>query len=233
MSTDLGRRIRSRREELGSSRQEVARRAGIDPGYLGYLEEGPARPSLGALVSIADVLGVSLPSLLGEDDASSDSGPGLGAGDRSPAPGANVHPEEIPVSECLGLLAGRSVGRLAVVIDGHPLIFPVNYRVHGDTVVFRTGPGTKLEGSALRRVAFEVDDVNADEGTGWSVVVQGHGYDISHAVDARSTELRTLPVVPFAPGARRHWIMITPVVISGRRLTKTPEGVRRRHASMG
>jgi transcriptional regulator with XRE-family HTH domain len=41
-SGDLGRRIAQRRAELGLDRAEVAFRAGVDPGYLAYLEEHPA-----------------------------------------------------------------------------------------------------------------------------------------------------------------------------------------------
>lgn len=34
--------------------------------------------------------------------------------------------EVLSEEECLGLLASNEVGRLAVVVDGQPLIFPVN-----------------------------------------------------------------------------------------------------------
>ena len=46
--------------------------------------------------------------------------------------------------ECLDLLADQEVGRIAVVLGRRPLIFPVNYVLDGDTIVFRTDPGTKL-----------------------------------------------------------------------------------------
>jgi hypothetical protein len=85
---------------------------------------------------------------------------------------ADVEFSEIPKDECLQLLSQRSVGRLAVVRMGRPLIFPVNYAFDGEVVVFRTDPGQKLSGSLLRKVAFEVDDVDEAAGTGWSVLLQ-------------------------------------------------------------
>jgi uncharacterized protein len=45
--------------------------------------------------------------------------------------------------QCLSLLAGDEVGRLAVIVGNTPTIFPVNYALDGDTIVFRTDPGTK------------------------------------------------------------------------------------------
>jgi nitroimidazol reductase NimA-like FMN-containing flavoprotein (pyridoxamine 5'-phosphate oxidase superfamily) len=49
------------------------------------------------------------------------------------------------------------VGRVAVMVDGHPEIFPVNSVVDaaGD-IFFRTDPGTKLDGAARADViSFE------------------------------------------------------------------------------
>ena len=46
--------------------------------------------------------------------------------------------------QCLRLLAEDEIGRLAVIAGNTPAIFPVNYALDGDTIVFRTDPGTKL-----------------------------------------------------------------------------------------
>ncbi len=51
--------------------------------------------------------------------------------------------ERLAPDECWDLLAQTNVGRLAVLVDGHPDIFPVNYVLDGDSIVFRTGAGTK------------------------------------------------------------------------------------------
>lgn len=125
---------------------------------------------------------------------------------------------EIPRDECLALVASRSVGRLAVISKGRPLIYPVNYVLDGDVVVFRTDAGSKLAGAPLRKIAFEVDEVDEDEGTGWSVLIQGYAYEITRGVDVRSRARRALPLEPFAPGERAHWIEITADSITGRRI---------------
>jgi nitroimidazol reductase NimA-like FMN-containing flavoprotein (pyridoxamine 5'-phosphate oxidase superfamily) len=46
--------------------------------------------------------------------------------------------------QCLRQLADDEIGRLAVIAGNTPAIFPVNYALDGDTIVFRADPGTKL-----------------------------------------------------------------------------------------
>ena len=82
--------------------------------------------------------------------------------------------EHLGSSQCWELLRQVSVGRLAVWIDDHPDIFPLNYTVDHGTVVFRTGEGTKLGGALGETpVALEADGVDAMSGMAWSVVVKG------------------------------------------------------------
>src|ERR1700722_10984637 len=133
-------------------------------------------------------------------------------------PGADPIYEGLPVDECLELLRSLRFGRIAVVIDGHPVIFPVNYAIDGDVVVFRTDPGSKLSGAVMGRVAFEVDSVDETARAGWSVIVQGTGNEIPDALDRRSEQLRQLEVQPWVPGDRARWIEILPSSITGRRL---------------
>jgi hypothetical protein len=59
--------------------------------------------------------------------------------------------------ECLALLGQCSLGRLAVVIDDQPLIFPVNFALDATAIVFRNDPGTKVYGARNKKVAFECD----------------------------------------------------------------------------
>jgi len=83
--------------------------------------------------------------------------------------------EELDRDACLRLLGTRGVGRVAVVVDGFPIVLPVNYRVlHGDggiDVVMRTRPGNHLDSSA--RAGFEVDGIDPVHRQGWSVLVRG------------------------------------------------------------
>jgi nitroimidazol reductase NimA-like FMN-containing flavoprotein (pyridoxamine 5'-phosphate oxidase superfamily) len=51
-------------------------------------------------------------------------------------------------AECRRLIATETVGRLGVVVDGRPLIYPVNFVAAGDAVLVRTDEGTMLEASS-------------------------------------------------------------------------------------
>jgi uncharacterized protein len=123
----------------------------------------------------------------------------------------------IPETECIDLLARHRLGRLAIVVDGRPLIFPVNYALGDRVVAIRTADGTKLRAARNSHVAFEIDAYDAEERTGWSVLVQGVAYDITDAVDRQSALARRLPVRPLPPGPHDRWLGIHPVEISGRR----------------
>ena len=130
--------------------------------------------------------------------------------------------EIIPRKECLLLLAGQAVGRLGFVVDGQPMVLPVNYAIKVDVVVFRTGEGTKLEAAHGAKVAFEVDDVDPDARSGWSVVVQGVAEAIPAASDRLDQSLWASTVRSWIPAPTDHYVRITPSVISGRRLGAGP-----------
>jgi nitroimidazol reductase NimA-like FMN-containing flavoprotein (pyridoxamine 5'-phosphate oxidase superfamily) len=130
--------------------------------------------------------------------------------------------EPLGRAECLDLLSRAQVGRVAVVVDGHPEIFPVNYALDGDSVLFRTGEGTVLTHAGLTQVAFEVDHIDASTRSGWSVLVQGQADDIGDAIDATSERLRRLALITWAPGRRDRWFVIRPRAITGRRLRVLP-----------
>ena len=129
-------------------------------------------------------------------------------------PGSEL--KTIERDECLRLLGTKRVGRLAVVVDGQPAVFPVNYAIDDSTIVFRTGVGTKLDAAELGLVAFEVDEIDEETASGWDVLVQGRADDITTAVDHRSEALRRLPVRPWAPDLKDRWVRILPTSLSGR-----------------
>lgn len=128
--------------------------------------------------------------------------------------------------ECVELLAGQELGRLVVTEGGRPMIFPVNYAMDGDAVVFRTAPGTKLWASTRDLVAFEVDDVDRTARNGWSVVVHGVAHEVT-AFDRPDLQARVygLPVHPWAPGEKPIFVRIVPTVITGRRIRQPSEEV--------
>lgn len=125
--------------------------------------------------------------------------------------------EELTRSECFELLAGTSLGRVAVVDDRGPVVFPVSFVLDRHTVVFRTEPGTKLHAAGRGSPAcFEADGADAAGRAAWSVIVRG---EITEVTDpAELTRLRALPLRLRAPGARDHYVRILPAVLTGRRI---------------
>jgi hypothetical protein len=126
--------------------------------------------------------------------------------------------EELGQEECFSLLASRQFGRLAVVRDGRPEIFPVNYLLSGRTVVIRTQQGVKLAHASLSRVAFEVDDIDPATRVGWTVEVKGVAEDITDGADPWSEQALQAPVDPWVPGPHDRTVAISQPTVSGRRL---------------
>src|SRR5207248_2910139 len=118
--------------------------------------------------------------------------------------------------ECIELLGRSSLGRIAVVMSGRPLIFPVNFALDGDAIVLRTDPGTKLYAARNGPVAFECDGTDAVYHTGWSVVATGYAAEIRNAADR--THLERLPRGPWCPGPKATWLRIQPRALTGRRI---------------
>lgn len=124
--------------------------------------------------------------------------------------------------ECLELLASHPVGRVAVVLGSSPLIFPVNYALDGDSIVFRSDEGSKLAGARNGfHMSFEIDGIDDDERRGWSVVVNGVGREVVDATEL--ARMKTLDLHPWSPGAKGHWIRIRPETMTGRRLARPSE----------
>ncbi|MEP7104808.1 MAG: pyridoxamine 5'-phosphate oxidase family protein [Chloroflexota bacterium] len=135
---------------------------------------------------------------------------------------APLQVEELTEEVCAGLLREHEVGRLAFSVAGQPEIFPVNYTMDGDVVVLRTAPGTKLRQVPNRRVAFEIDGIEATTGIAWSVVVKGLADDVTNRQDPFATGLRAVRVDTWAPGERLHHLVIYPEQVSGRRFRTRP-----------
>jgi len=135
--------------------------------------------------------------------------------------------EQLEETKCLLLLGRHTVGRLAVVQDGRPAVFPVSYRRDGGTIVFRSDEGTKLDAIGDDdAVAFEIDQIDPRSRTGWSVAVTGRATEVTDAEELEG--LRKLHLEPWAPGAKARYVRIVPESIGGRRIVRLPAdaGVR-------
>ena len=127
---------------------------------------------------------------------------------------------ELDRDECLRLLKATRLGRLAVNVPGWPpVIRPVNYAFDesSNSVVFRSGRGSKFTALVLSgHAAFEIDGIEQDARTGWSVVVVGPAEEITAGPEIRRLEQMQLDT--WAPGNKPHWIRIRTTVVSGRRI---------------
>lgn len=121
---------------------------------------------------------------------------------------------ELAEADSWSFLRSQEIGRLAVLADGVPDIFPVNFIAHEHTILFRTAQGTKLWAIAANStVAFEADHWNAAEGT--SVVIRGRARTLAaaEAGDAARFGLRSWLRDP-----KPVFVRIQPDMITGRRL---------------
>lgn len=127
--------------------------------------------------------------------------------------------QEIPEEECYRLIAGQQVGRLGVNAEEQPLIFPVNFLMDGTQVVIRTDPGTKLAAAAHAPVTFEVDAIDQQHRSGWSVLIRGRAEEVTGAERAALVERADAGGVrSWAPGEHGHWLRLVAEHVTGRRL---------------
>lgn len=128
---------------------------------------------------------------------------------------ATLH--EIPRAECLNLLGLARVGRVVFMDDEGPLALPVNFRMDGETVLFRVSPSSDM---CMRlndaNVSFQVDRLDDFHQTGWSVLVRGRS---SYVESEDLPKQQSTRPVPWAEGFRSTYVRIRPTQISGRRLT--------------
>jgi nitroimidazol reductase NimA-like FMN-containing flavoprotein (pyridoxamine 5'-phosphate oxidase superfamily) len=128
---------------------------------------------------------------------------------------------EIPRAECEELLASATLGRLGVIVDGRPEIFPVHhaYDAASCSVVFETTARTKLH-AALNWpwVAFEVDDVAPEGVGGWSVLVVGRAEEISNPGEIE--RIAALHPGLWSAGDQARWLRIVPTKVTGRRVIR-------------
>lgn len=126
---------------------------------------------------------------------------------------------ELSVTESWALLRQADVGRLAVIANDRPEIFPVNYLVDHGSVVFRTAAGTKFAGAVGHWVAFEVDGYDPETNNAWSVVLKGEAQEVNRLYDV--LEVIELPLYPWHSSPKPHFVRIEPHSISGRRFEVT------------
>jgi uncharacterized protein len=140
-------------------------------------------------------------------------------GDRPKASSVPGSLTELDRADCLALLAGRPVGRLVFTYRALPDVIPVNYRLDGETLLIRLSSDS-VAASATKDaiVAFEVDDIDVDARTGWSVTVVGHARQIIDADELQ--RVRALGLASWVSGARDHCVAVATEKITGRRVSR-------------
>lgn len=129
--------------------------------------------------------------------------------------------EVLDRAECLALLRTVPLGRIVFTDQALPAVLPVNFSVWDGSQLIRTGAGGKLAAATRNAVvAFEVDDIDADTGKGWSVVVVGRSSVVDHPAElAEAAEIAPRSWVD----GRDHLIRIAIGSITGRQVTEVPD----------
>jgi len=125
--------------------------------------------------------------------------------------------QQLSRAECLMLMASVPVGRIIYTRRALPAVELVNFALdHGD-IVIRTDPSGKLAAAARGAVvAFEADQLDLAGRSGWSVTAIGPSREVTDP--AEIDRLREIGLGSWAPGAREHFIRISPQLMNGRYL---------------
>ena len=133
---------------------------------------------------------------------------------------------ELTVQECLELLGARTVGRVGLMTEAGIRIFPVNYTVFGDKVVFRTLPYGAIANSAHgAEVAFEVDELDDELRSGWSVLAVGACERVEDPDTVRMIRAEG-DVEPWAAGHRNLYFQVSWTDLTGRQVGGGVQDIR-------
>lgn len=121
---------------------------------------------------------------------------------------------ELTEAECWQHLAERSIGRIGYVDRGGPVVLPLNYAVRDGRIWVRTASYNQLAIHLPGQLAaFEVDDADEHNHTGWSVLVRGRAEHVTSPEHAGAPD-----AIPWPDGARSMVFCLTPDEITGRAL---------------
>lgn len=121
----------------------------------------------------------------------------------------------MPEDECWSHLRASSVGRLAYVVDGWPVVLPVNFAAGDGEIALRSESGGKLAAAERgAQVSLQVDSIDPVYRSGWSVLAFG----VAELVvdDGELARLAERGLRSWATGASSPWIRIRPTRVTGR-----------------
>ena len=127
-------------------------------------------------------------------------------------------PVELSVKECVDLLNGGIVGRVAMCTPIGPRIVPLNYAMSDDAIVFRTMPYSELGTYGWDTdLAFEIDHLDYEKHQGWSVVAIGRASMVEDPDELRAIRAGWDPT-PWVGGRRYLYIKLRWRDLTGRRI---------------
>lgn len=125
---------------------------------------------------------------------------------------------ELPYETCRELLGSAVVGRVAICTPTGPTIVPVNFAVQGESLVIRTSPYSALGTYGPNaRLAFEIDHLDHEYHTGWSVVAVGRAEVVSSSAELDQVRLEADPQ-PWAGGNRHLYLRLAWDDLTGRKI---------------
>lgn len=135
-----------------------------------------------------------------------------GAAARSPT----LH--HLSEAECRALIAPGGVGRFLFVQAGRgPVAIPVNFKMHGADVVFRTSADSvTAHGIQQQPVSFDVDHLDEALSEGWSVLLTGTARVITDAGEL--SRAQAVGIQPWAGRDRDVYVRLSPTQMTGRRI---------------
>ena len=133
------------------------------------------------------------------------------------------HPGDLVVlgrDACVDRLEEAAYSRIAFVVDGVPVVLPINHLLHDGAVYLRTAPGSKLGSAAAGQiVVIQADEGDAERRVAWSVMVRGRASIVTD--EAEIEALHAYPFEPWAlPDSRSFWIRVDVHDIDGRRIVR-------------
>jgi nitroimidazol reductase NimA-like FMN-containing flavoprotein (pyridoxamine 5'-phosphate oxidase superfamily) len=133
--------------------------------------------------------------------------------------------EELTEAEAMLLIEQAEIGRIGFSGRYGPVVVPVNYKIVDGSVVFRTAVGSPLVedlrtgiAHAEYKVAFEIDQLDPGDRTGWSVLIQGAAHHIDD--EQERAAVQGVGIEPWAGGERDQFVRIKPTSVSGRRIRR-------------
>ncbi|MGY1637664.1 pyridoxamine 5'-phosphate oxidase family protein [Geodermatophilus sp. SYSU D00742] len=110
-----------------------------------------------------------------------------------PPPAPDHVVEDLDDPDCRSLLSTVRIGRLGYTRDALPAIAPVSFCVHRDEIVIPSRSGSHLvPRTSGAVVAFQVDSLDPDTCTGWTVTVVGPSRSVTD-----HTEIAALDRLPW------------------------------------